>query len=561
MPADAAGADGLAPHILDYAVVGAGCAGTYVAYRIAKERPEKTLALFEASARIGGRLLTVRIPGMSQKAELGGMRFTDKQVWINGLVSHLQLSQLPFNYPLEALYVRGRHLRPPFPPPKTCSNCKGPEGLPFALAKDEPIEFADLIKLAISRALREALAPVDPTALGSVGLTNDPDPQSIAPRQWAFIKRHVKFHDRQLYEVGFWNLLQWYLSSEAFLFLHDALGYESVLANWNAAEALPWFLSDFVAQYKTLSAGMDALPLTLVGAVGKERVRRFHELETVSRCTDGTLDLGFRITERGQNWLESIRARHVIVAIPQMPLKRLSEASRLNLSQLLNSVTAHPLFKLFLGYERAWWAHESGIGVEYGRAVTDLPIRQVYYFAPSGRSGPSETRAALMASYSDEHYVDFWQPLLKRKPPHYTGEPFDESEDGRQDEKSIAAFGVWTPLVKKAHKQLTQLHPDVANVKEPYVALVFDWTEERRHSGAGWHTWNVHEQPWRVMASLVRPISDLNLYICGEAFSCDQGWVEGALQSAELVLRKIGIGCPSWITDADYKNLDQIVTD
>jgi len=31
------------------------------------------------------------------------------------------------------------------------------------------------------------------------------------------------------------------------------------------------------------------------------------------------------------------------------------------------------------------------------------------------------------------------------------------------------------------------------------------------------------------------------VYICGEAYSDAQGWVEGALQTADIVLGKLGI--------------------
>ena len=39
-----------------------------------------------------------------------------------------------------------------------------------------------------------------------------------------------------------------------------------------------------------------------------------------------------------------------------------------------------------------------------------------------------------------------------------------------------------------------------------------------------------------------QPMSDQRIYICGAAYSGDQGWVEGALETAELMLREnIGI--------------------
>src|SRR5207245_2951531 len=85
----------------------------------------------------------------------------------------------------------------------------------------------------------------------------------LSEAQWSILKRYGELHDAPLNEVGFWNLLQYYLSSEGFLYAHDGLGYESILANWNAAEAIPWFLRDFDVHYRTVERGMDAIPAAL----------------------------------------------------------------------------------------------------------------------------------------------------------------------------------------------------------------------------------------------------------------------------------------------------------
>ena len=42
---------------------------------------------------------------------------------------------------------------------------------------------------------------------------------------------------------------------------------------------------------------------------------------------------------------------------------------------------------------------------------------------------------------------------------------------------------------------------------------------------------------------IVKPFADRPLFICGEAYSDAQGWVEGALQTADMMLEKFGL-CP-----------------
>jgi monoamine oxidase len=62
---------------LDVAIVGAGSAGTYVAYRLLQARPDWRIAIFERSNRIGGRLWSLPI-------HLCGEVFSRRQAWIEG---------------------------------------------------------------------------------------------------------------------------------------------------------------------------------------------------------------------------------------------------------------------------------------------------------------------------------------------------------------------------------------------------------------------------------------------------------------------------------------------
>ena len=44
---------------------------------------------------------------------------------------------------------------------------------------------------------------------------------------------------------------------------------------------------------------------------------------------------------------------------------------------MLQSVRPIPLYKLFLAYEYPWW---TAVDVSQGRSLTDLPLRQLYYW-------------------------------------------------------------------------------------------------------------------------------------------------------------------------------------
>lgn len=537
---------------IDYAIVGAGVSGVYIAWRLANSYPKSTIHVFERTDRVGGRLLTAQLPGTSLKAELGGMRYAPSQLIVSNLVEELPLAWEPFEYELNSLHLRGAHIPNSQPNPSV--------GLPYRLAANEQGKApADLVKLAIKCALCEvtfgSTAPetervylerkLKTLRAENVGIS------SFSAKEWDFVKQHGMLQDCYLFEGGFWNLLQYYLSNEAFLLAHDGLGYESLVANWNAAEAIPYFLLDFdTTKYRTLKGGMEDLPLALATRFEALRADSLHDNHRVTRITyDGSKEHPF-ILEYDGEVSGKCRARDVVVAIPKEPLKTLwsnlegfPAKERGELGLALESVAANPLFKLLLGYKWAWWNDGRAIGACSGRVVTDLPIRQVYYFAPESEQG----RAMLMASYSDAHYVDFWRALLARP-----GEKryLREIEEGNLDKTRVwwESYGATARMIRKAHRQVRQLYPQLAAndcIPDPYVGLVMDWSQDPYFGG--WHSWNVHYEAWKVRRTLRRPFANLGFHICGEAYSCEQGWAEGALRSAELVLKELGTPPPEWL--------------
>lgn len=79
-------------NILDVAVVGGGISGVYSAWRLLSDGDKKLVTVYEADKHIGGRLLSVKPPGIDNMvAELGGMRILPEciQPLINTLISKL----------------------------------------------------------------------------------------------------------------------------------------------------------------------------------------------------------------------------------------------------------------------------------------------------------------------------------------------------------------------------------------------------------------------------------------------------------------------------------------
>jgi monoamine oxidase len=103
-------------------------------------------------------------------------------------------------------------------------------------------------------------------------------------------------------------------------------------------------------------------------------------------------------------------------------------------------------------------------------------------------------------------------------------------------------------LVETVSAQLAPMH-DPVEIPKPYWASFADWT---MNYGGGWHFWNPGLAVGDYIGRVRHPVSDAPVYICGEAYANEQGWVEGTLKSAEHVLQEhFGLKWPKWLP-AEY---------
>ena len=91
---------------IDVAIIGGGISGIYSAWRLANEKNDLKISLFESSERLGGRLYSVAIPGIPERiSELGAMRYRSNQLIINNLIEKMNLtSRLNLNQVLGKIF-------------------------------------------------------------------------------------------------------------------------------------------------------------------------------------------------------------------------------------------------------------------------------------------------------------------------------------------------------------------------------------------------------------------------------------------------------------------------
>jgi monoamine oxidase len=531
----------------DVAVIGGGISGVYTAWRLKQADPDLNVALFEYGNRIGGRLYSYPMPGMPHiKAELGGMRWLLSHKIVVGLISHLKLATRVFPMGKNGgannlMYLRRRQLR--------VKDLTDPAKVPYEMNPDEQGMSPDTLQAYVMNSLL-------------------PFNAQLSAKDWWTVP---VLDGTPLYKVGFWNLLYRVLSSEAYQYMYDASGYYTNVANSSAPLSLPITEYDPSNQYYTLDDGYEALPHTVAAQfeeLGGE-IHRNHRLDSFGRRgNDGDYALNFVRTETDEGGkTRDVPGRHevhldaekVVLALPRRSIELIrwdrmdKEDSRdgdMTLREHVESVISQAAFKLFLGYPYPWWR---ALGVDAGRTITDMPIRQTYYFQTESEvegGEPDNHNSLLMVSYNDLGSVPYWKALED-------GDPFKGTK-GSPANRFLAGepavrpheFPISRQMVDAAQEQVTEVH-GLKFVPEPYTAIYHDWGDDPY--GAGWHAWKAGKEFWKIMPYM-RGIPGENVHVCGEAYSLGQGWVEGALQTAELMLKEhFGLDRPDFIPAEYYE--------
>jgi len=527
---------------LDVAVVGGGVSGAYSAWRLQGEQGSSArIALFEYSDCIGGRLYTVTLPGLPHvKAEVGGMRYIpDEHIVVASLVDYLQLPtrDFPMGAPppvgsnCNLFYLRGRHLR--------LHELADPAKVPYNVAWSER-------GLGPTNLQVQVMNNIYPN-FGNLSLCD---------------QMKIKAFGQPIWKYGFWDLMFRVLSNEGYQFMKDAGGYDANVANANAVTQLPATEYSDNTKFLTLEHGYDQLPITLAkqfnegldgGVPKKKRVHMNHRLaEIVIGSGDYPYTLIFEPTSTKDCKTEvrlntapvKVRAKKVILAMPRRSLELIKSSFFDDpwLKTNISSVLIQSAFKLFLAYERPWWR---ALGLVAGRSVTDLPVRQIYYFGTEGeqQDGLPFLNSLLMASYNDISTVPFWKGLEIGDP--YKGYRPSCLEPGVTDPMPKMEFPVTDQMVQVANRQVAAVHA-LPEIPMPYSAVYHSWNEDPY--GGGWHEWKANYRLDEIMCRMRKPVKEQDIYIVGEAYSYGQGWVEGALDTAESTLQDFfGLKRPEWL--------------
>ncbi|MFT5145742.1 MAG: hypothetical protein ACI9H1_000456 [Polaribacter sp.] len=530
----------------DILIVGAGVAGLYTAYRLLEQNSKRKVVILDRLNRTGGRLdsdlVAIKDPYDDKtsivKEEEGGMRFEDSMAELMSLFTVLELCNDAVYFPMTTnrYFFRGHS----FTEAESKENNNAIWGELYDLQPAEQNQSPGYILGVIYQRI------LNVNAVENV-------PKKPTPEFWQKFRLDFKWDGIELYKWQLGGLIRSMgYSEECLVMLTEVLGFRGPFQGLpNAGEA--WqILEDFPAdpQYFTLKNGFSSLIRKLEDKVTKLG-GIIHTGINVNTITGkkGEYKVNLSIAEKGNSAYvfeqdtktATIDAQQIILAIPSKAMSLLFAASPVlsgnknsrTFWKDINSIQPMSLLKINLYFDRPWWA-DGSTGqppVLAGPSFADLPINSIYpfYTVQTAPGVPDNGKPAALTIYCDFTNTVFWQGLQN------VGAKFDSPLQKEHSEKPQVLFPASEKVVEEAIKQIKSLF-STHYVPEPVLTSYRSWDGENDFPHA-YHQWALNTNDREVIARMVKPLDDEDIFTCNETWSDMQGWVNGSLRSSERMLK------------------------
>lgn len=537
------------PDQLDIAIVGGGIAGLYCALELTNRHHNVTL--YETLDHLGGRIETVDLDGF--KAECGPMRFEiDIEPRFRDLVQNkpsdggLGMRFAPFTPP-----ASGQSEHPKFElEPREMSRRQvqaiadtealGLGGKALASMFSHHTTTLDLLRYGIFRVFHPK--PEDRAlSLPEVVDERGEKPSRIAEFALEMEKRFDEIRTIRrltnpatglnllLRQYGFWNALEYVLSPGAVAKIRDTGTFYHLLPeNPSASEWSIFWLRLFRDDLKlfTIKDGVYSVVQALEGLLRAKSNFNPPQLRAKVKAIQALGDhhLALTVEREGKLTIEpSAGFDHVILALPAIPLKNFTGLP-LRIQNYATGVIPFTLTKVFAVIDHPWWPKLPEVQAGAHR----VPTREIHY-----TPAPDGSDRAMVMFYTDRPATAYWHPHIME--PHLKPQRDTPAE-----------------LRADIVRQLAQLLPsdnlnEIAHFRRVDHSLRSFLIREWAHSpfGAASHAWRPGIDVVEALSELKAfdltgsPNAPKNVHICGEAYSNYQGFIEGALESATMVVAEI----------------------
>lgn len=504
-------------------IAGGGVSGLYSALRLSEKGHQVTL--IEASKdRWGGRMETTVMEGFI--TEWGPMRFeTELQPKFGQLIKDLNIELLPFT---------------------------GPKANPSNFPQyDLPLQEQNLDSLDLLRRgilLMMGKKPNNPLDFGCQSWVD-----SLTETDYRIMRQEAELNGKLMWKIGFWNALSetGILSHQALMKIRDTgTFYHMINDNLNAIEWTIWWLRAFKTdgqKLSTIKKGTEEVTIQLLKRLNESENVTLINNATVTAFNDeyGKVSVNYLVADQPITTLVD----HLILAMPQHPLKKLSNSFPEKITDMLDTVNGFSMTKIFFVLNKPWWGYDQ---VPQSRA-NRMPTREVHYFRrPEDKD---EDGYGMVLLYTDKPATEFWNYYIENKKTHDRAE-VNNNDDIKAQFANFLSKEVYRSLqgnevISKEGLRITkeaminyadmELHEIKADIHSSIVSYgIRDWS--CTPYGAGNHCWRPGVKSWEVQEqfkafSLNNSVK--NVHIVGEAYSDYTGFIEGAINSSDWALELI----------------------
>ncbi|KAH9500109.1 hypothetical protein Btru_076611, partial [Bulinus truncatus] len=498
---------GVCDRQVDVAIVGAGPAGSYSAYRLRHEG--KNIEVFEYSNRVGGRLFTTTLPDAPDvPIELGGMVFIPKthsrvlRVIKETGLTYKSAPKGIAEYSKSRPYIKGSH---------------------GDMSEIKSLYNLDEEEKNLNNTIRYLLEKL--TGFNGTNLTMD-------------ILMQLKLTDgRYLYTVPLDKALSLVASDKLIHLTRDMLQLSSTAANYTSL----YFWESLIVEEKTRETneiymspvnGMSSIPQRLMqfflNTSSSHKLTLNRKLLSISTRNNATYKLLFRHTQTNEILETSelistsvVCANKVILALPKFALSKVdwSPLRDPRVNEAINAGCNVHALKVFLSFPYNWWMGNSTY--PQSSVHSDLPFNVFLEWGQSNVSG----HYVSMASFTDENNAHFLHNLNTK------GSAIPGSAPGSQKVTSNLINYILDDLSKAFGIERSLIPEPITSISQYWSSYPF---------GGGWVVWKAGYRYDDVISTVQRPSLTDDVYYVGadHAIGQNTGWTEGAIESVDRVIDK-----------------------
>jgi len=289
-----------------------------------------------------------------------------------------------------------------------------------------------------------------------------------------------------LIRVNFVDYAKRFLNPAELKLVIDSFGYYSELVLMNAYDAIQ--LMDHLGpqnQFYVLGGGLSQIIERLVHKLESKYISIYKQKTVEGIEVTDQDDFLVKVSENKRPYVGKV----CICALPKQVLEKISLFRPFY--PLIKQIVCAPLCRIYSKFPtvegKSWF---SGLP----KFTTNNNLRMVIPV--------KEEEGIIMVSYTDNKFANYWKKIYDK--------------EGVQEVNRRIAFYM---------KESTGI-----DIPGAIDTQVFYW-------GCGVGYWGVGADSVAISDAMIRPIVDLNLFVCGEHFSAGfQQWMEGGLETSEKVI-------------------------